>query len=126
MSQPPRRSDSDDDELDPILRMFNMNCIKNPLANSLNNGHELNAEEYQKVDGYMKTLLDDISNSRNQTEVNNAAAKFQSKMPPCSNSGCLKVGILQCSKCKVTKYCGKDCQKSHWNKSHNKECKHFK
>jgi hypothetical protein len=126
MFHPPGHSDSDGDELDPILQMFNMNCIKNPLARSLHNGHELNAEEYQKVDGYMKTLLDDITKSTNQTEVKHAAAKFHSKMPPCSKSGCLKVGILQCSKCKVAKYCGKDCQKSHWNESHNKQCKNLK
>jgi len=114
-----------DDDIESVLEMFNTCCIKNPLAQSLSNRHELNEEEYLKVDGYMKTLLDDISKSTSQAETKHAGAKFQAKMPPCSNSGCSKVVILQCSKCKAVKYCGKDCQKSHWNESHKKQCKHI-
>jgi len=107
---------------DSLVSMLN-SCIRNPLAQSLSNGHELSPEEYRKADGYMETLLDDISKSTSQAEIKLAGAKYQAKLPPCSNSGCSKVGILQCSKCKAVKYCGKDCQKSHWTEAHKKQCK---
>jgi len=71
----------------------------------------------------MKTLPEDISKSSNQAEAKHAGAKFQAKMPPCSNSGCSKLGILRCSKCKGVKYCGKDCHKFDLNESHKKQCK---
>jgi len=111
------------EEDDALVAMLNECCIKNPLAQSLSNGHELSQEEFVKVDGYMKKLLSDISNSTSQAEAQLAGAKYQAKLPPCSNPGCPKVGILRCSKCKVVKYCGKGCQQSHWNESHKKQCK---
>ena len=27
-----------------------------------------------------------------------------------------------CSRCDVTRYCSKDCQKKHWKEGHKKEC----
>jgi len=68
-------------------------------------------------------VLDDISKSTSEAETKLDGAKYQAKMPPCSNSGCSKVGILYCPNCKAVKYCGKDCQKSHWTESHKKQCK---
>jgi len=112
-----------DHEIESVLAMFNMRCIKNPLAESLKNGHELNREEYDKVHGYIGTLLDDLGECTSEATVQEAGARFQAKMPPCANSGCLKIGILQCSQCKAIKYCGRDCQKSHWKTSHKKMCK---
>ncbi|KZS91164.1 hypothetical protein SISNIDRAFT_457161 [Sistotremastrum niveocremeum HHB9708] len=32
------------------------------------------------------------------------------------------VGLKKCSRCEKVKYCGKGCQKAHWNKSHKSEC----
>ena len=38
---------------------------------------------------------------------------------------CLKklgTNALQCSKCKTVSYCGRDCQRAHWDAGHKKEC----
>eukprot|EP00563_Minutocellus_polymorphus_P016227 CAMPEP_0181056892 /NCGR_PEP_ID=MMETSP1070-20121207/19957_1 /TAXON_ID=265543 /ORGANISM="Minutocellus polymorphus, Strain NH13" /LENGTH=379 /DNA_ID=CAMNT_0023136265 /DNA_START=24 /DNA_END=1163 /DNA_ORIENTATION=+ len=37
---------------------------------------------------------------------------------------CQKMGdkLSQCSKCKVVRYCGRDCQLAHWNAGHKKDC----
>ena len=40
----------------------------------------------------------------------------------CHKEGCHDVGSLRCSRCKVAKYCSKECQKDAW-KQHKKQCK---
>jgi len=62
--------------------------------------------------------------------------KVAAKKPPTSTTvgasecdgGCGKLErrpgeFSQCSRCKKTKYCGKDCQTKHWKAGHKKECK---
>ncbi|KAJ4468726.1 hypothetical protein J3R30DRAFT_1598287 [Lentinula aciculospora] len=38
-------------------------------------------------------------------------------------TNCDKRGIHACSKCRLLRYCSKQCQESHWN-THKKDCKH--
>lgn len=51
----------------------------------------------------------------------------QSSMFVCAN--CLRTeseegkGLKSCSKCLLTFYCSKECQKDHWKSAHKKECK---
>lgn len=40
----------------------------------------------------------------------------------CARPGCSKDGEKMCSQCRITRYCGTDCQRSDW-KRHKKECK---
>ena len=47
------------------------------------------------------------------------------KMDPnrlCNHKKCEKLGTLFCSRCKLYKYCGRECQKADWT-YHSKECK---
>ena len=36
-----------------------------------------------------------------------------------------KDDLLRCKRCKVTKYCGKECQTEHWLKLHKRQCRYF-
>lgn len=38
---------------------------------------------------------------------------------------CGRASTKQCSACKLVKYCSADCQSSHWNSGHKRECKGF-
>ena len=40
----------------------------------------------------------------------------------CSVIGCGQTGVLVCGVCKLARYCGVDCQKSHWTMKHKLEC----
>ena len=40
----------------------------------------------------------------------------------CHTEGCHNVGSFRCSRCKIAKYCSKECQKAAW-KQHKKQCK---
>ena len=35
---------------------------------------------------------------------------------------CGKLSLLRCSKCRVTEYCSRRCQRSHWDSAHKNEC----
>jgi hypothetical protein len=39
----------------------------------------------------------------------------------CSNAGCSGAGVMKCTGCKHTRYCGEVCQLSHW-KAHKADC----
>ncbi|CAB9526236.1 expressed unknown protein [Seminavis robusta] len=39
----------------------------------------------------------------------------------CDNKGTANTKLLRCSRCKVVKYCGRECQKNDW-KFHSKDC----
>ena len=39
----------------------------------------------------------------------------------CDNCNKKIINILQCSKCKFSRYCNKECQKNHWI-THKKQC----
>lgn len=43
----------------------------------------------------------------------------------CHNCGVADRKFQYCSRCKVTAYCGKECQKEHW-KTHKKQCENKK
>ena len=45
-----------------------------------------------------------------------------SKLPPCSNNGCIEPSKLRCSGCKSVYYCGKECQRLAWG-AHKALCK---
>ena len=41
----------------------------------------------------------------------------------CGYEGCMKSGATQqCSRCKVVKYCSRECQRRHWKAGHREEC----
>jgi hypothetical protein len=42
-------------------------------------------------------------------------------------SGCLTIGYdyMKCGRCKLHRYCSKDCQKLHWKAGHKEECNKF-
>lgn len=42
-------------------------------------------------------------------------------LPSCANCGRTR-HLVQCSKCKKTNYCGKECQTRHWKLGHKKVC----
>ncbi|XP_078601054.1 uncharacterized protein LOC144876044 [Branchiostoma floridae x Branchiostoma japonicum] len=45
--------------------------------------------------------------------------------PKCSKPGKRKTGTLKlCGRCKLTRYCSRDCQKQHWSVGHKKCCGH--
>ncbi|XP_078601037.1 uncharacterized protein LOC144876034 [Branchiostoma floridae x Branchiostoma japonicum] len=45
--------------------------------------------------------------------------------PKCSKPGYRKTGTLKlCGRCKLTRYCSRDCQKQHWSVGHKKCCGH--
>lgn len=53
--------------------------------------------------------------------VKNPNEKARLEAEPCSNPDCGNRGVKHCSKCRRARYCGKECQKSHW-KQHKKSC----
>ncbi|XP_078601121.1 uncharacterized protein LOC144876085 [Branchiostoma floridae x Branchiostoma japonicum] len=45
--------------------------------------------------------------------------------PKCGKPGKRKTGTLKlCGRCKLTRYCSRDCQKQHWSVGHKKCCGH--
>ncbi|XP_078601047.1 uncharacterized protein LOC144876039 isoform X1 [Branchiostoma floridae x Branchiostoma japonicum] len=45
--------------------------------------------------------------------------------PKCGKPGYRKTGTLKlCGRCKLTRYCSRDCQKQHWSVGHKKCCGH--
>ena len=40
----------------------------------------------------------------------------------CRGAGCPKPGTLKCSRCRLTRYCSKECQKADWTTRHKYEC----
>ena len=46
-------------------------------------------------------------------------------MPACENEGCDKEGSSLCTGCRISYFCGADCQRSAW-KAHKKDCKKAK
>ena len=49
--------------------------------------------------------------------------KKSSAGPECANCGVAGVPLKACSRCKLVKYCDKDCQRQHWTKGeHQKFC----
>ena len=46
---------------------------------------------------------------------------FTQKQTKCGNICCKKDGIMICSRCKIIKYCSKECQVADW-KRHKTEC----
>ncbi|XP_078682529.1 uncharacterized protein LOC144916961 [Branchiostoma floridae x Branchiostoma belcheri] len=60
------------------------------------------------------------------TEMIQEARK--SKLLRCCNPTCGKPGrkstLKLCAQCKLTRYCGRDCQKQHWSVGHKKSCGH--
>ena len=40
----------------------------------------------------------------------------------CGRARRLQESFRACSRCKVARYCCKDCQKKHWKEGHKKEC----
>lgn len=55
------------------------------------------------------------SDTRQKKKVTNE------KQPRCENPGCGLAGTDQCSRCNHTNYCGRACQKEHWQ-THKKVC----
>lgn len=49
------------------------------------------------------------------------AASLELSPKHCSNANCIKSGTFQCTICKCTKYCSRECQKADWKK-HKKMC----
>ena len=43
-------------------------------------------------------------------------------MRNCEGCGVIRKGLKKCGRCKVARYCSRECQSSHW-KAHKKECK---
>jgi hypothetical protein len=46
---------------------------------------------------------------------------FTQKQTKCGNICCYNIGIMICSRCKIIKYCSKQCQREDW-KRHKTEC----
>ena len=44
------------------------------------------------------------------------------KQRKCDNPGCQKRGTARCASCIAARYCGKNCQKAHWNNGHKQAC----
>lgn len=42
---------------------------------------------------------------------------------PCANLGCPQAGTLVCARCHSARYCGRVCQKAHWETMHKLQCK---
>ena len=40
----------------------------------------------------------------------------------CGHARRLQEKFRACSRCNVTRYCSKECQKKHWKEGHKKEC----
>jgi hypothetical protein len=63
-----------------------------------------------------------------QEAKNNREAKKQATRRSCAacQKELGKMGGHQCSSCKVTVYCGRECQVAHWKKGHKAQCKKLK
>jgi hypothetical protein len=40
----------------------------------------------------------------------------------CQNMGCAKAGVKRCARCKVARYCSKECQHEDWTERHRASC----
>ncbi|XP_078663400.1 uncharacterized protein LOC144906710 isoform X2 [Branchiostoma floridae x Branchiostoma belcheri] len=53
---------------------------------------------------------------------------METKLLRCCNPTCGKPGyrstLKLCGRCKLTRYCSRDCQKQHWSVGHKKSCGH--
>lgn len=43
-------------------------------------------------------------------------------LPACDNCGGTDQPLMNCSRCKLVHYCGKECQRQHWKNGHKGQC----
>jgi len=48
--------------------------------------------------------------------------EWKSALHLCQMNGCSNTATSTCSKCHVTQYCGKECQRQHWKGYHKEKC----
>lgn len=55
-----------------------------------------------------------------------ASDRLQRHDPPCAGCGAVRAAdaphFKLCSACKLVSYCGAECQKAHWKRTHKREC----
>eukprot|EP00058_Branchiostoma_floridae_P001101 XP_002586589.1 hypothetical protein BRAFLDRAFT_106184 [Branchiostoma floridae] len=84
------------------------------------------------TDGYIgqKLRIEDDNQDSVEESVKLIQEARKSKLlrccnPKCGKPGYRKTGTLKlCGRCKLTRYCSRDCQKQHWSVGHKKCCGH--
>ncbi|XP_035682977.1 poly [ADP-ribose] polymerase tankyrase-2-like isoform X3 [Branchiostoma floridae] len=78
------------------------------------------------TDGYIGQRLG--TEAGNQESVKLIQEARRTKLLRCCNPKCGKPGkrktLKLCGRCKLTRYCSRDCQKQHWSVGHKKCCGH--
>ena len=57
-----------------------------------------------------------------QAGAGQGAVQEEGKEGGCARFGCLKEGKMRCGRCKVVRYCSRECQRDEW-RSHKLLCK---
>jgi hypothetical protein len=69
------------------------------------------------ITGTAASISKEVGASAEQT------AYLEAKMH-CSSPGCSGAGVMKCTGCKQTRYCGVTCQLAHW-KAHKADCRRW-
>ena len=67
-------------------------------------------------------IISDVTRMKAKKKRDAEKQEYNRQCANCQKS-LSKSGGKQCSKCKITSYCDRDCQLSHWKAGHKKECK---
>ena len=64
------------------------------------------------------------SNEKGGCKGESCGVGSQSPRVCCSNTGCEVSGesLKACGRCKMARYCERDCQVAHWKAGHKKDC----
>ncbi|XP_035664675.1 poly [ADP-ribose] polymerase tankyrase-2-like [Branchiostoma floridae] len=74
------------------------------------------------------SYIDDMRGNLSTESMQLVQEARKSKLLRCCNPTCGKPGyrstLKLCARCKLTRYCSRDCQKQHWSVGHKKCCGH--
>lgn len=104
-----------------IVYKFNPDVQDIPNFKSFSDGHYI-IQLYGTKDNYMKIEKVSEEYIRSLPDRTTVTMTVDTVPEPRTCIQCGKPATKRCSKCKIAKYCGTECQKAHWSQ-HKESCK---